>query len=41
MLLFVVVLQLIFISVNFYFSFVLNSLVYITVPQNNRNIKIN
>ena len=41
MLLFVVVLQLIFISVNFYFSFVLNSLAYITIPKNNRNIKIN
>ena len=27
-------LQLIFISVNFCFSFVLNSLVYITIPKN-------
>ena len=39
MLLFVVVLQLIFISVNFYFSFVLNLLAYFTIPKNNRNIK--
>ena len=41
MLLFVVVLQLIFSSVNFYFSFVLNFLAYLTIPKNNRNIKIN
>ena len=41
MLLFVVVLQLIFISVNFYFSFVLNLLAYLTIPKNNRNIKMN
>ena len=41
MLLFVVVLQLIFISVNFYFSFVLNLLENLTIPKNNRNIKIN
>ena len=41
MLLFVVVLQLIFISVNFYFSIVSNSLAYITIPKNNRKIKIN
>ena len=34
-------LQLIFISVNFGFSFVLNSLTYITIPQNNGKIKIN
>ena len=41
MLLFVVVLQLIFSSVNFYFSFVLNFLAYLTIPKNNRDIKIN
>ena len=41
MLLFVVVLQLIFSSVNFYFSFVLNFLAYLTIPKNNRNININ
>ena len=41
MLLFVVVLQLIYSSVNFYFSFVLNFLAYLTIPKNNRNIKIN
>ena len=34
-------LQLIFISVNFCFSFVLNSLAYITIPQNNGKMKIN
>ena len=40
MLLFVVFLQLIFISVNSYFSFVLNLLAYLTIPKNNRNIKL-
>ena len=30
-----------FISVNFVFPFVLNSLAYITIPQNNGKIKIN
>ena len=34
-------LQLIFISVNFGFSFVLNSLTYITIPKANGKIKIN
>ena len=35
-------LQFIFISVNFCFSFVLNSLTYITIPKNNHGkIKIN
>ena len=35
-------LQLIFfISVNFCFSFVLNSLAYITIPKNNGKMKIN
>ena len=29
-----------FISVNFYFSFVSNSLAYITIPQNNGKMKI-
>ena len=28
-------------AVNFYFSFVLNLLAHITIPKNNRNIKIN
>ena len=32
---------LIFTSVNFYFSFVSNSLAYITIPQNNGKTKIN
>ena len=30
-----------FISVNFWFSFVLNSLAYLTIPRNNGKIKIN
>ena len=30
-----------FISVNFYVSFVLNSLAYITIPKRNEKIKIN
>ena len=30
-----------FISVNLYFSFVLNSLAYIAIPKNNGKIKIN
>ena len=34
-------LQLIFISVNFGVSFVLNLLTYITIPKNNEKIKIN
>ena len=33
--------SLFFISVNFCFSFVLNSLAYITIPKNNGKIKIN
>ena len=34
-------LQLILISVNFRFSFVLNQLAYITIPKNTGRIKIN
>ena len=34
-------LQLIFISVNFYISFVSNSLAFIIIPKNNGKIKIN
>ena len=30
-----------FISVNFYFSYVINSLAYITIAKNNGKIKIN
>ena len=36
-----IIIILIFTSVNFYFSFVSNSLAYITIPQNNGKMKIN
>ena len=36
-----IIIILIFTSVNFYFSFVSNSLAYIIIPQNNGKMKIN